>query len=249
MLYPALIAQLAAYTQQEQPDPSFTLATSTFINNAELRIYRELDIAASSGQNTSLQTVALSKTLDLTGMTGQTVAGGTPVAYPYPVVVEGIRAKVGNRWIPFQLVSLDFLEMAWPDETRTGAPSVGFALYNMLDNQTAVLAPVPDLVYPLRVTGQWRPAPMSAANPATWLGNNASDLLFCAIMVEAMGYQRDFGTAAEDPQAAMSWEGHFQSALRSAKMEESLRKGQGPQWQPYAPAPMAHPAPPPPPAG
>jgi hypothetical protein len=248
MLYPDLIAQLSFYTQQEQPDPSFTAATPTFIINAELRCYRELDLAASEGQNTSLQTTAASKNLDLTGMTGQTVAGGTPVAYPYPVVVEGISAKVGNRWIPFQLVSLDWLDMVWPDETRTAAPSIGLAYYNMLDNQTARLAPVPDLVYPLRVTGQWRPAPMSAANPKTWLGDNLPDLLFCAVMVEAMGYQRDFGIAAADPQAAMSWEGRFTDAKRTALREEALKKGLGPDFQPYAPATLARP-PPPPPAG
>lgn len=245
MQWPDLVSQLSFYTQQEQADPSFTSATPTFVNNAELRIYRELDFMASSGQNLSLQTTAGSKTLDLTGMTGQTVAGGTPVAYPYPVVVQGIAARIGSRWIPFQLVSLDWLEMSWPDETRAAAPTVGLAYYNMLDNQTARLAPVPDLAYRLRVTGQWRPAPMSPSNPETWLGDNLPDLLFCAVMVEAMGYQRDFGTQAADPQAAMSWEARFEDAKRSALREEALRKGLGPDYQPYAPAPLAHPPPPP----
>lgn len=246
MQWPQLVAQLGYYCQQEVPDPSFTLATPNFVNNAELRIYRELDFAAVSGQNTSLSTAANSKTVNLTVMSGQTIAG-TPVAFQYPVVVETIAAKVGTRWIPFQLVSLDWLDMTWPDESVSAAPGLGLAYYNMLDNQTARLAPVPDLVYPLRVTGTWRPAPMSATNPVTWLGTNLPDLLFCAVMVEAMGYQRDFGAQADNPQAALSWEARYGEAKRTALREEALRKGLGPDFQPYAPAPLANPPPAPPP--
>lgn len=242
MNWTELVAQVSFYMQQEQPDSSFTGATPTMVRNAELRIYRDLDLAASSGQNTSLQTTAQSKTLDLTGMTGQTVTGGTPVAYPYPVVVEGISAKVGNRWIPYQMTSLDWLDMVWPDETLMAAPASGLAYFSMLDNQTARLAPVPDLVYPLRITGQWRPAPMTASNPVTWIGDNLPDLLFYAVMIEAYGYQRDFGAQAEDPKAALSWEARFQDAKRSALREENLKKGLGPDFGPYPPAPMAEPA-------
>ena len=32
------------------------------------------------------------------------------------------------------------------------------------------------------------------------------ELLLCACMVFASGYQRDFGAQAEDPQKAVSWE-------------------------------------------
>lgn len=245
MQWPDLVAALSYYTQQEQPDASFTAATPTFVNNAELRIYRELDFAATSGQNTSLSTVAGNKTVDLTGMSGQTIIG-TPVAFQYPVVVETLAAKVGTRWIPFQLTSLDWIDMAWPDETITWPPALGLAYYNMLDNQTARIAPVPDQIYQLRVSGTWRPAPMSAANPITWLGTNLPDLLFAAVMVEAMGYQRDFGAQADNPQAALSWEARYGEAKTTALREEALRKGFGPGFQPYAPAPLAKPPPAPP---
>jgi hypothetical protein len=240
MQWPDLVAQLSYYCQQEQPDASFTAATPTFVNHAELRCYRELDFAAASGQNTSLATTALSKTVDLTVTTGQTIHG-TAVAYQFPVVVETLAARVGNRWIPFQLTSLDWLDFVWPDETVSAPPVPGLAYYHMLDSQTARLAPVPDMIYPLRVTGTWRPAPMSADNPITWLGTYLPDLLFNAVMIEAMAYQRDFGAQSDNPQAALSWEAKYQDCKRNALREEALRKGLGPDFQPYAPAPLAHP--------
>jgi hypothetical protein len=244
MQWPALVDALARWMQQEQPDDSFTAATPVFVNNAELRCYRDLDLAASSGQNLSLSTIALSKTLSLVPMTGQTV-NGTPVAYAYPVVVQGISARVGNRWVPYQLSSLDWLDYVWPDETAASPPSVGFAFYSMLDNQTARLAPIPDLVYPLRITGQWRPAPMTADNPQTWLWDNIPDLAFAAVMGEAIRYQRDFGPGAPDPQALPEWERTYNRCLMSAKAEEFVRKGLGPDFTPFQPAPMAHPQAPP----
>lgn len=243
MQYSDLIAALSYYTQQEQPDPSFTAATPTFLTAAEQRIYRELDLNETSGQNYTLQTTALSRVVPLTALTGQTVSDGSPVFQQLPVVVQGLAAKVGNRWIRFQLVSLNFLDMVWPDLTQAAPPTLGLAYYSVLDDHTLLLAPVPDMIYPLRLDGQWRAAPMSATNPATWLGTNLPDLLFAAVMCEAFRYQRDFGPGSEDPQALPAWEARFADAKRSAIIEEQLKKGYGPGFQPYMPTPLANPPP------
>jgi hypothetical protein len=106
----------------------------------------------------------------------------------------------------------------------------------MNDNQTAIVAPVPDLAYPLRITGTWRPAPMGASNPKTWLGDNLPDLLYAAVMVEAFAYQRDFSPTGDQPQAAMSWATQYNDLKRAALQEELLKKGMGPGYQPYPPA-------------
>lgn len=244
MQWPDLVAACAYYVQQEQADSSYTAAFPTFVVNAELRIYRDLDLSAASGQNFSISTTAFSKTVSLAPMTGQTIQG-TAVAFGYPVIVDEISAKVGNRWIPYQLTSLAWIDTVWPDETQSAPPAVGAAFYTMLDQQTARLAPVPDAIYQLRVSGMWRPAPMSATNPETYLGDAFPDLLFAGVMVEAAGYQRDFGAQSDNPQMALSWEARYQDALRGAKREEALKQGLGPQYQPMPPAPMAHPPMPP----
>jgi hypothetical protein len=247
MTYADLIAALSTYTQAEQPDPSFTLATPTFITLAEQRIERELDLAASSGQNFSLSTTAGGKVLSLVGMTGQAVSDGTPLAYPFPVVVQAIAAKVGARWVPYQLVSLDFLQAAWPDDALQAPPAVGLALYTVQDNVTVLLAPTPDAVYPLRIAGQWRPQGISAANPVTWISTFLSDLLVCGVILEAMLYQRDLGDP-QNPQGVAVWEQRYEAAMKSAKLEEQVRQGKGEGWQPMMPAPLANPPPPAPPA-
>lgn len=247
MQYSDLIAALSFYTQQEAPDASFTAATPRFIEATEQRIYRELDFNETSGQNFSLQTTPQDRYVHLDAMTGQTVSDGTPVFQQYPKVVQSVAARVGNRWIPYQVATRNFVDMVWPDLTQTAAPVLGLAYYCTFDDHTLVLAPVPDMAYPLRIDGQWRPSPMSAANPATWLGTNLPDLLFAGVMAEALRYQRDFGAGSEDPQALPAWEARFQDAKRSALIESQLTKSQGPGYQPYMPAPLAMPEPPAPP--
>jgi hypothetical protein len=238
-----LTAALSYYMEQEQPDASFTAATPTMVSNAEQKCYRDLNLAASSGENTSLATSIGGRVLDLSGMSGQDVAGGTPVAYPWPVVVEAVYAQVGTRWVPYQVVSKDFLDFSWPDPGMQAPPSAGFAFYCMLDNLTALLAPTPDAVYPLRITGQWRPMGISQANPVTWLATYLPDVFFAAVMVEAFIYQRDWGTGSADPQALPLWQSRYHELLGSAKVEENLKQALGPGYLPFAPAPLAQPAP------
>jgi hypothetical protein len=237
-----LVSTLAVYAQQEQADASFTAATPYFVQAAENRIYRDLDISAVSGVNYSLFAIPQSSIQDLSNMTGQTVLG-TAVAYPYPVVVESLAARVLNRWIPYQLTSRDWLDYVWPDLTLTAAPVPGLAYYTVVDPVTVLLAPVPDQPYPLRIAGTWRPAPMSAGNPSTYLGTEYADLLFSAVMVEVNGYQRSFGAMADDPRAAISWEKRYSDNLATVRREEFLRQGLGVGFSPYAPAPMAGPPP------
>lgn len=239
MQWPDLVAALGFFAQQEQPDSSWTGAFPTFVINAENRIFRDLDLQATSGDNFSLSTAAFSNIVDLAPMNGQTVQG-TAVAFGYPVTVQEVSAKVGNRWIPYVLASAAWLNAIWPDETQGTTPTVGTTYYNMQDQRTIQIAPVPDNNYPLRITGMWRPAPMSATNPETYLGDFFPDLLLAAVLVEAMNYQRD-------PQTAGPWEARYQDVLRGAKREEALKQGLGPDYQPIPPAPMAHPAPMPPP--
>jgi hypothetical protein len=227
--YPDLITALASYAQQEQPSAEYTTALPTIISKAELRIYRELDISATSATNASLVFTPGSRILSLTGMSGQTL-NGLPVAYPYPVSVEGLSAIVpawkmppyGTR-VRFQPVSLSFIDLTWPNESVVSTPGNPFAYFAMLDDQTLIVAPTPDLQYGAEVQGFWRPAPMSAANPQSWLGDHLSDLLVDACMVEVAGWMQNFGQQADDPKLALSWEQRYQQDLKSAGTEEMRR--------------------------
>jgi hypothetical protein len=238
-------AYLANYLQQEPAIADYTAAVPLIIANAELRIYRELDFLSTRGVNSSLSFTAGARTLSMAAMTG-TLVSGFPVANVYPVVVQSVAAilptatqpNAGQR-VRFQLASYEFVDALWPNESVVSPPGTPFAYYALVDHQTVIVAPTPDQSYVAEIIGTWRPAPMSATNIETWLGDNLPDLFFAACMVEAAGWERDFGRQADDPQMAMSWEGEYGRLKASAIEEEQRRKGFGAGYQPFSPTPLA----------
>jgi hypothetical protein len=241
MDYNSLIADITNYTTQGTPAPEFTAALPSFITNAEQRIYRKLIPSAASGQNMSLTTTVGRRTIDLGSMFGQSIHG-MPVAFQYPMIVEAVamlhpHALNGQPgWIQFMPTSIEFIDSIWPSPTVVGEPGFPFAYYNMLDDQTMVVAPTPADVYPVRVTGVWRPAGMSAVITETWLSRTFPDLLFKGCMVEATGWMRDYGAQSDDPRMAVSWVAQYQEALQTAMQEEAMRQGQGSLYRAMAAA-------------
>lgn len=229
MQYTDLVTALAAYVQEEQPSAAYTTALPTIISKAELRIYKDLDLAAVSAVNASLVFMPGSRILNLTPMTGQTL-NGLPVQFPYPVTVEGLVAIVpawqaptyGGR-VRYQPVSWSFIDMVWPNESVVSVPGTPFAYFALLDDQTLITAPTPDQQYTAEVLGTWRPAPMSATNQESWIGDHLPDLLFDACMIEAMGFQRNFGAQTDDPRSSVTWESRYQADLSRARDEETRR--------------------------
>jgi hypothetical protein len=231
MQYPDLVAALSFYLQEEQPSASYTGALPTIINNAEQRIFKDLgSILANRAVNASLVFSPGSRTLSLSGVSGTTL-NGLPVLWPFPVTIEGLTAIVpawqapwsGGR-VRYQPVSWAFIDMVWPNESVVSQPGNPFAYFAMLDDQTLITAPTPDLQYTAEVIGTWRPAPMSEANPETWVGDHLPELLFDACMVEATGYQRDYGAQSDDPRMAVSWEARYTASLGRAREEEVRRR-------------------------
>lgn len=234
--YTDLVSDLETYCAQSSSQPgtgNFASEVGTFINNAELRIYRELDFLSTRGTSTSVACAAGMSSVSLGGMS----VNGAPV---YPVVIQALSYVLpsGVR-VPCELVSNDFIDVFWPNASTMATPAFGLARFAQLDHQTLTLAPTPDATYPLEITGTWRPILMSATNTQTWLGDNLPDLLLAASMVEASAFMREFGAASDNPQMAMSWEKHYQDLKASAMEEEQRRKSQDPGWSPYSPAPLA----------
>ena len=247
MQYSDVVNALGYYCQQYiSPSAEWTASLPTILNNAELRVYRDLDFLATRGENATVSFTAGSRTLSMAPMTGNPLSSGDRLFNSYPVVVQGVSAIVpqgdapqaGTR-VRFILTSVDFIDVVWPEEATTQAPSTALAYYALLDHQTIIVAPTPDKAYTAEITGTWRPAPLSSTNPSTWLWSNLPDLAFKAAMVEAAGWMRDFGQQSDDPKMAQSWEALYQEAKANAMEEESRRKGQDPGWQPFSPTPLS----------
>ena len=218
MLYGDFVSRVAVMAAISGTDADFLTAVPALIDDAEQRIYRELDF------------------LD----TRQTVTGG-PMAignriYVLPtsfVVIERINlilpagdapGQTGSTRKPLIPRSAGFID-AVTGASPNGAP----AYFAMVTNVQIILGPAPDAAYQTEITGTLRPAPLSPSNTSTWLSLNLPDLMLAAGMVAMAAYQKNFGQMGDNPQMALGWEGHYQALKQSALVEEWRRKFQGPK--------------------
>lgn len=218
--YTQLVASLENLLQEDAAtvDGAFNSILPQIIDDAEQRIYRELNFIAQRSQNTSVTTTTGSRVLSLSATT-------LPCVTVEQVSVSGI---------PFEgPTSLDWVSVYWPNSASTSAPGTTRGYWAMLDNQTVILAPTPDSSYPTVVTGIFRPSPMSASNTTTYLGTYYSDLFLAACMVFGCAYQRDFSAVnPQDKEMAVTWEAFYQARKQSAIDEEARRRGESVGWTP-----------------
>ena len=90
------------------------------------------------------------------------------------------------------------------------------------------------------MTGTFRPAPLSEANPQTFISVYLPDLMLSASMIFVAGFQKSYGQQSDDPRLAMSWEQLYREQKGSAAVEEARKKSQSASWSPYPPAPVAN---------
>ena len=207
----------------------FPLATSY----AEARIYHEIPFLASYAENTSVSTMAGVRTIGLP----QTLVTLEQIR----LVVPASTSLPAGAMVPFDRVTLDFIDRYWPSEGMTVAPSLTSQYgryWAMVDNHTVALAPTPDAVYQVKAGGLYQPDPISASNPVTYLSTNYPDLLQAAVCVFLAGaLNRNYGAQADETGQAMSWELQFTKLLAPARAEEMRRRGMVPDMpMPAAPA-------------
>jgi hypothetical protein len=215
------------------PDDFSTLYTQA-ITYAEGRIYRDIVALAARAVDTSLVTVSGQRVIDL------------GLIAPNPIIVpEGfaLMTPAGTGWLtgtmrPFEMATLDLIDQFWP------TPSVGMdpgeadrvgRYWALQDNRTLVFAPTPDGAYTAVVTGLFQPTSLSSTVTSTYLSATYPDLLTAACMVFLEGaLNRNFSAQADDPRAAVSWNGQYETLMEGAKMEEARRRGLTPD-QPSPP--------------
>lgn len=230
--YDGLVADLQNLLQQDPNNPNATQFQDfipTIIDNAEQRIYREIPFLTERRQTSPAVTVSGENRIDITTATTPCVtveqfALFTPAGATAPPLGQGVRV---NYLGP---VSLDFLNMVWPDTVATSAPGAIQGYWAMYDDKTVVLAPTPDGAYYTGMTGLFRPETMSATNQTTYLGTNYPDLLLSACMILGAAWERNFGSQADDPKMASSWEQLYEVQKTSALAEEGRRRGESVGW-------------------
>lgn len=208
--------------------PDFANIFPQAVSYAENRIYRDLVLLATRQQNTTLTTMAGSRTVSLAAMANP--AGG-PIIVPegFALVTPAGDAPVAGTRVPFDAATLDLIDQFWPTESATVTPSVNSflpRLWALRDASTIVFAPTADAAYVIEITGLFQPTPMSANNPTTYLSTVYPELLEAACMIWLTGaLLHNFGSQADDPKSAVSWEAQYQTLMASARMEEERRRG------------------------
>lgn len=228
LTYSTWVSSLANLAQIPSSDPNFQTMLPNCIDDAEQRLYRELDLRntvvrdSSAAFTAGLRTFTLPSTIG-TFIVTQQVNVITPAGTTNP--------ELGTR-NPLTPTTKEHLDYFWPSVTGSAVPTY-FALINQT---TAISGPWPNQAYQFEVVGTIRPTPLSSTNVTTFLSVNFPDLFIAASMVFTAGYMKNYGSAVDDPQQGVSWESHYQKLVASALAEEQRKKFQSEAWSDKTPS-------------
>lgn len=232
MTYNSWVSSLANMLVIPPDDANFVAALPNVIDDAEQRIYRELDL---------LDTV-------IRDSSGYLTAHNRNFTFPQHIVVsQGINiftVETGqtkrHQLIP---ATRDYLDAVYPDEifvADIGTNPIP-KYYAMITDQQIIVGPSPSQPYQVEVIGTIRPTPLSPSNQTTYLTQYLPDLFLAESLIFGYGYLKDFGAATDDPQSAAGWSKHYQDLWQSANIEENRKKYAGQGWTSTQPAPIATP--------
>lgn len=230
------LQQLTALTDASGLALMNSLSTR-IIEATELRILREpeFDFLATRIADISQQTT--------TGMRSVPIPSAFLVVEGAALITPSGKASPSQtdaKRIPMLRTSRPHLDIVWPVESKTRAPDdladTYFALFSeevaapsdptepVPGPSALLIAPTPDAIYQVEITGTQRPAPLSSTNSPTFLTTHLPDLYLASAMVFVSGgILRNYGMQADDPKMALSWLAVYGDLKRGVEVEE-LRK-------------------------
>ena len=229
--YTQYVVDLANFLVIPSNDPNYQTALPNIIDDAEQRLYRELDLLSTIIRDSSASLTPNSRSFTFPQDQGRIVVSESINVF-YPL-------NSTNR-VQLVPVSREFIDWMWGNETATTTPSVP-QYYGMITDQQIIVGPPPDAAYKVEVIGTIRPTPLSATNPTTFLTLYLSDLFFAESMIIGYSYLKDFGATTDDPQGSMSWNKHYQDLWQSANTEETRKKYQAQAWTSKQPQSLSTP--------
>ncbi len=165
-------------------DMNFQGALSVFIDDAEQRLYRELQLLNTVVRDSSQAFGLNTPTFNLPSQNGtfvvvQSISAVSPAGTTSP--------DNGTRYYltPSTKETINYL---YPNATGSSIPQ----FFGMVTQNQIVVGPWPDQAYQVEVTGTIRPTPLSSANQTTLLTTYFPDLWFAATMVAGAAYLKNF---------------------------------------------------------
>lgn len=225
--YTTFVNYLSVTTVIPSTDTNFQTILPDCIDYSEQRVYREMNLLATVTRDSSSAVTVGTRTFNLPTSVGTFVAvNGINIITPV-----SMQPDAGTR-NQLALVSRDVLDNVWPSTTGANVPN----MYAMITDQQIIVGPSPDQAYTAEVIGTIRPNPLSATNTQTYLTLYLPDLFFAAAMIFMSGYMRNFGSQADTPQMAMSWEQQYEKLFQSANEEEQRKRFGSGAWGNTQPA-------------
>lgn len=233
LTYSTFVASITNLMPTASGNAEFQTDLPNIIDDAELRIYRDLDLLNTVARDSSATLTTTTRTFNLPAALGTFVVL-EDINIITPSSETNPESGTRNALTPISKEALDFL---YPSVTGSTVP-VYFA---MVSQSTIVVGPWPDAAYTVEVVGTIRPPQLSSTVTTTLISVYFPDLLIAAAMVRVAGYMKNYGSAVDDPKQAMTWEQHYQSLKASAEVEENRKKFAAAGWSSKQPAPLATP--------
>lgn len=231
LTYSTYVSTLSTLLVVSSSDADFQTVLPSIIDDAELRIYRDLDLLNTSTRSTTTLTAG-NRNLTLPSYNG-TVVVCDEINVITPVSTQP-DSGTRNQLVP---ASDELLNALWPSVTGSTVPQY----WAMVNQDSVILGPWPDAAYTVEVVHTIRPNSLSTTNTTTLLSVYFPDLFVAASMVFGAGYQKNFGAAVDDPKMALTWESHYQQLLQGAQVEEARKTFTSQGWSDKQPAPLATP--------
>tara|TARA_R100001163_G_C5037564_1_gene176440 strand:+ start:37 stop:729 length:693 start_codon:yes stop_codon:yes gene_type:complete len=178
--YSELVTQIRDYTETDS-NVLTTAIVNDFIEHAEMRLFREVDLDVYKQYKTTTMTASDPFV---------SMPGSTPSAFEFTnsLSIYSASGSLGgltdNERLFLQKKDPSFINEYWPNRTSTGIPKY----YASWDNDTILIAPTPNAAYTMELSFNAQPTALSSSNTTTWVSNNAPRALLYACLVEAFKF-------------------------------------------------------------
>ena len=208
--YSELVTQIREYTETDSNVLTTTIVND-FIEHAELKIFRQVDLDVFRKYKTATLTA---------GDAFISMPGAIPTDFEYAryINIFGTSGLSGSSLTANERVFLDkrdpsFMNEYRSDRTATGVPKY----YANWDNDTILLAPAPNAAYTIELAYNAIPTGLSSSNTTTWVSNNMPTLLLYACLTEAFKFLKN-------PNMASMYAQSYQELLTPLAAEQVGRR-------------------------
>ena len=208
--YSELVTQIRDYCETDS-NVLTTVIVNDFIEHAELRIFRDVDLDVFR----QYKTASLSSSDPFVAMPGATP---NTFAFIRSVSIFSPSGSLGgltdNERIYLEKKDTSFINEYSPNRTATGVPKY----YANWDNDTILLAPAPNAAYTVELAYNALPTGLSSSNTTTWVSTNAPQMLLYACLVEAFKFLKGPDNMLQ------IYEQYYQQALQPFAGEQMGRR-------------------------